>query len=129
MQVCKSCAEPLPRTLSIVRKRNAQVADVREVVDPYASAGGYIVVGGDFNQNPTATMATLGMYAGYGGYFDDVDRSGSCNDTLYNEPTHSLGKIDYTFVDHTRFSCYGGVVTRSDVSDHKPLRGAATLNY
>lgn len=111
--------------------QNAQVVDVQRIVNPYATGAGYIAVGGDFNQEPYGETETLDMYHGYGGYFDDVDRRYSCNDASYNQPTFPPDntKIDYTFVDHTRFSCYGGVVTSTSVSDHLPLRGAADLSY
>jgi endonuclease/exonuclease/phosphatase family metal-dependent hydrolase len=109
--------------------RNDQVRDVQRIVNPYASGSGFIAVGGDFNQTPATGNETLDMYSGYGGYFDDVDRSGSCNDAMFNQATLGTLKYDYDFVDHTRFSCYGGVVITSSVSDHRPLRGAAELNY
>lgn len=109
--------------------RVAQVGDVRAIVDPYALGSGFIAVGGDFNERPELTNATLGMYASYGGYFNEVDRAGSCNDSLYNEFTHSLGKIDYTFIDGSRFFCWGGTTRFSSVSDHRFVRGAASLNY
>ena len=48
---------------------------------------------------------------------------------MFNQATLGTLKYDYDFVDHTRFSCYGGVVITSSVSDHCPLRGAAELNY
>ncbi len=109
--------------------RDDQIRDVQAIVNPYASGAGYIAVGGDFNEEPNQGTTVLSMYAGYGGYFDDVDRHGSCNDAVWNQGTAGNRKIDYTFVNHTRFSCYGGVVTTTSVSDHRPLRGAADLNY
>jgi endonuclease/exonuclease/phosphatase family metal-dependent hydrolase len=114
--------------------QNQQVDLVRSVVNPYAVApGGYIVVAGDFNQTPSSGTSTLKMYTGYGGYFTEVDRVGGCNDSVYNERTTWSGiypvKYDYIFIGANRFSCHWGDATSSQVSDHSPLRGQATMTW
>jgi endonuclease/exonuclease/phosphatase family metal-dependent hydrolase len=113
--------------------QNQQIDLVRSTVNPYAVApGGYVIVGGDFNQTPS-TSAIQRMYTGYGGYFNEVDRAGGCNDSVSNERTTWSGifpvKYDYIFVAASRFTCHWGDATSSSVSDHSPLRGEATMTW
>lgn len=94
-----------------------QITDVANYLNPRASSGTAIVLGGDFN----ATPAQLGqIYASGSGQFREVDDP-------QNESTHSSGKIDYIFVNQQRFYNLTGDATTSSFSDHSPLRGTATV--
>lgn len=93
-----------------------QLAAVTEIQNARADAGNVVIFGGDLN----ATPGLLKEITGPEGRFRDVDHADL-------SPTLNRRKIDYIFLDKTHFSRLSGRVTNSAVSDHRLLRGHATL--
>lgn len=93
-----------------------QITELVRIQNERASKGAPVVFGGDFN----ATPDQLTEIGGPGGRFQDVDHA-------HNEPTFKREKIDYIFLGTERFASLSGDVTGSSFSDHRPLKGSATL--
>lgn len=93
-----------------------QMTAVAEIQNARAGAGNVVVFGGDFNVTPDLVKEIIGPV----GRFAEVDQAGL-------SPTLNRRKIDYIFLDNAHFSRLSGRVTNSAVSDHRLLRGWATL--
>lgn len=105
-----------------------QVVEVARLANVWISEGDAVVVGGDFNLQPDQlwSLSTVegsdgDAVAAFLNEFMDVDVS--------ETPTHDEGKIDYIFLPRSYYSNIFGFPTSSDDSDHKPLRGWATLGF
>jgi endonuclease/exonuclease/phosphatase family metal-dependent hydrolase len=106
--------------------RRAQIALAARRVGTYR---GPVVLMGDFNARPTATVLSP-LYSrqhGGGGYgdFDEVAQGpGTCR---CGERTHDSGaKYDYIFVTRQDFGVVDAVVARSRFSDHRALEARVT---
>lgn len=93
-----------------------QLAELARIQTDRAAAGGVVIFGGDFNTTPDQ----LESFAGPEGVFVDVDQTRPA-------PTFGRRKIDYILVDAAHFSGMSASVAKSAVSDHRLLRGRATL--
>jgi endonuclease/exonuclease/phosphatase family metal-dependent hydrolase len=93
-----------------------QITMLAEVQNAKAAAGNVVIFGGDFN----ATPGQLKEITGPKGMFRDVGHANSA-------PTFARRKIDYILLDTTHFSRLSATVTKSAVSDHRLLKGRATL--
>lgn len=108
-------------------QKSEQIVEVRQHVNNYHSNGRPVILTGDFNVTPDH-WALDGFYkegyygSGATGHFREVDSPG-CR--LCADATHSAGKIDYIWLNSTKWQDVGGEETSSEHSDHKPLRGWA----
>ena len=93
-----------------------QMTAVAEIQKARAAAGNVVIFGGDFNVTPDLVRGIIGP----GGQFGEVDQADL-------SPTLNRRKIDYIFLDKVHFSRLSGRVTKSAVSDHRLLKGRATL--
>jgi endonuclease/exonuclease/phosphatase family metal-dependent hydrolase len=93
-----------------------QIAELVRLQNERAEAGSAVIFGGDLNARPEQLLE-LGLP---GAHFQEVDHA-------RNAPTFRRKKIDYIFLDRRYFSDLSGLVTRSKFSDHRPLKGRATL--
>ncbi|MEX0790213.1 MAG: endonuclease/exonuclease/phosphatase family protein, partial [Actinomycetota bacterium] len=93
-----------------------QISELARIQNERAAAGNVVIFGGDFN----ATPDQLKEITGEGGRFLDVDHTG-------HAATFSKHKIDYILLDTGHFSRLSASVTKSGVSDHRLLKGRATL--
>lgn len=93
-----------------------QMSALTEIQNARAGAGNVVIFGGDFNVTP----GILKEITGPGGLFQEVDHAGL-------SPTLNRRKIDYILLDNAHFSRLSGRVTHSPVSDHRLLKGRATL--
>ncbi len=93
-----------------------QISELARVQNERAAAGNVVIFGGDFN----ATPDQLGEITGADGQFIEVDRA-------HHTATFSRHKIDYILLDRAHFSQLSASVTGSEVSDHRLLKGRATL--
>lgn len=115
VQAWVSATHLAPRVKDLEYNRR-QVTEVARIHHDRLAAGQPVVFGGDFN----ATPGDLAEIRGPGRGFRDVDHAG-------NGPTFKRDKIDYIFLDRGHFTDPTGEVTRSSFSDHRPLKGSATL--
>jgi endonuclease/exonuclease/phosphatase family metal-dependent hydrolase len=115
VEVSVSAVHLVPRGSNEYYNR-LQITEVIRLQTERAAAGGAVVFGGDLNARPEE-LRQLGLP---GSLFQDVDHA-------RNAPTFGRKKIDYIFLDRRYFSNLSGVVTRSKFSDHRPLKGRATL--
>lgn len=104
-----------------------QIDRVAEIVNERARSGTAVVLGGDFNEKPDRsengrgpTLLRAITDEAVGGMFDEVDRAD-------NERTLGGSKVDHIFFSANRFCCFDGQPTDPVVSDHRLLRGTATL--
>lgn len=104
-----------------------QIDRVAEIVNERARSGTAVVLGGDFNEKPdrsengrSTTLLRPITDEAVGGMFDEVDRAD-------NERTLGGSKVDHIFFSTNRFCCFDGQPTDPVVSDHRLLRGTATL--
>ncbi|CAN5822776.1 hypothetical protein BH23ACT12_BH23ACT12_02480 [soil metagenome] len=93
-----------------------QIAELARIQNQRAAAGNVVIFGGDFN----ATPDRLNQITGADGRFRDVDHAGNAA-TLFRR------KIDYILLDTRHFSRLSAAVTNSKLSDHRLLKGRATL--
>jgi endonuclease/exonuclease/phosphatase family metal-dependent hydrolase len=93
-----------------------QITEVARIHNARAGSGNVVVLAGDFNATPQQVAEVI-LPAGH---FQDVDYAD-------NEPTFSTRKIDYVFLNVESFHGLTGDATRSNYSDHRPLRGQAIL--
>lgn len=93
-----------------------QTLELLRIQEELASTGAAVVFGGDMNARP-GELRELGLP---GERFLEVDQ----DDNAHSFPRK---KIDYIFLDRRHFSDPSGWVTRSKFSDHRPLKGTATL--
>lgn len=93
-----------------------QITALAEVQNAKAAAGNVVIFGGDFNATPGQLKEIMGPK----GMFRDVDQGGP-------KPTFARRKIDYILLDTAHFSRLSASVTKSAVSDHRLLKGLATL--
>ncbi|HEX2053524.1 MAG TPA: endonuclease/exonuclease/phosphatase family protein [Actinomycetota bacterium] len=93
-----------------------QITELARIQNERAEGGNIVVFGGDFNATPDQVRE---IYAPTG-RFAEVDSAD-------NEPTFKTYKIDYIFLGVPRFANLTGDATSSSWSDHRPLRGSATL--
>lgn len=93
-----------------------QMAAVAEIQKARADAGNVVVFGGDFNVTPDLIKGIVGPE----GRFGEVDQADLA-------PTLNRRKIDHIFLDKAHFSRLSARVTKSAVSDHRLMRGWATL--
>lgn len=110
-----SASHLAPRDRDEVYNR-LQIAELIRLQNERAEAGSAVIFGGDLNARPEQ-LRELGLP---GSLFQDVDHA-------RNAPTFGRKKIDYIFLDRRYFSDLSGLVTRSKFSDHRPLKGRATL--
>ncbi|HVL50581.1 MAG TPA: endonuclease/exonuclease/phosphatase family protein [Actinomycetota bacterium] len=104
-----------PRTKDELYNR-LQIAELASIQNQRALEGNVVVFGGDLNAAPSH-LQELYQPAGR---FREVDYP-------RNRATYSIHKIDFIFLNVESFFGLSGKVTRSRWSDHRPLRGAATL--
>ena len=93
-----------------------QISEVARIHNACADAGHCVVLAGDLNGSPRQ-LSEITLPAGH---FQDVDYAD-------NEPTYSTWKSDYILLNTESFHSLSGDATRSIYSDHRPLRGQATL--
>lgn len=93
-----------------------QISELAQIQNERAAAGNVVIFGGDFN----ATPDQLKEITAADGQFLDVDHARQA-------ATFSKHKIDYILLDRGHFSHLSASVTRSEVSDHRLLKGRATL--
>ncbi|MFN2502639.1 MAG: endonuclease/exonuclease/phosphatase family protein [Acidimicrobiales bacterium] len=125
-----------------------QAVEVARLANSWRSQGHAVVIGGDFNATPEgldehAENDSTGELKKFLETFSDVDPTtapgnpeyppvgrgqGTQNVSIGGKIPFSAGKkIDYIFLSKDHFSDIDGGPTSSKVSDHKPLRGKATL--
>ncbi len=104
-----------PRSKDQVCNR-LQISEVARIQNEKASAGNIVVFGGDFNATPDQLQE---IYVP-GGRFQEVDY-------VDNEATYSTRKIDFIFLNVQKFSGLSGQTATSRFSDHRSLKGQATL--
>jgi len=93
-----------------------QVAELASIQNRRALEGNVVVFGGDLNAAPAHVREAYQP----AGRFREVDYP-------RNRATYSIHKIDFIFLNVESFFGLSGKVTRSRWSDHRPLRGTATL--
>jgi endonuclease/exonuclease/phosphatase family metal-dependent hydrolase len=121
----------------------AEAAEVAGALNPYVTAGIPVVVAGDFNLEPDDDgLDALYSHSGGHGLFREVDETdrfycteaqlteSACQDgepTFASIPILNEKKLDYVFISKDHFVDPRGDATNSDLSDHEPLRGQASL--
>lgn len=93
-----------------------QITEVARIHNERAFLGNVVVLGGDFNAIPDQLHEIYPP----AGRFQEIDHP-------ENEATYSTRKIDYIFLNVEKFSGLWGDATSSRWSDHRPLKGSATL--
>lgn len=94
-----------------------QLAELARIQADRAATGKVVIFGGDFNATPDC----LERFTGPEGAFVDVD---------HERPAATCGrrKIDYILVDAAHFCGLSASTVKTSVSDHRLLRGRATLD-
>ncbi len=93
-----------------------QITEVSRIHNARAALGNVVAFGGDFNATPDQLQE---IYVP-GGRFQEIDHAD-------NEATYSRRKIDFIFLNVEKFSGLAGETTTSKFSDHRHLKGQATL--
>jgi endonuclease/exonuclease/phosphatase family metal-dependent hydrolase len=132
-QAGKKCKDDKEECDCQESKRNCnrdQLFEVARLANSWVADGQAVVIGGDFNDTPEEMSVlededTSGGLTTFRQQFVDVDDQA--------RPTHDDSffrrgkKLDYIFLSRDHFSDISGFPTDSKVSDHKLLRGMATL--
>lgn len=111
-----------------------QIQNAVGYVNTYGN-GMPVVFAGDFNVAPTGAALDLVYKTGGGasGRFEEIDECGGANPrrtdlATCNYPTHDPNvKLDYIFLKQAYFKGYSSLVQTVAGSDHKLLRGQATI--
>lgn len=112
-----------PHTVSDERNRNYQINQVAAHTKKLWD-GNKVVVGGDFNAEPTSTDMDAMYHRSYSIAGRGIFREADGDD---NAPTRGDAKIDYLFLSRLDFKKSRGIVTDAKRSDHRLLWGWATL--
>lgn len=114
-------------------KKDDQIREVKEYVEPLANDGKRVVLMGDFNVEPSSEKLDRLYHdtifgGGAHGVFEEVDQgSPACR---CGAATHDRGKIDYTWVNNRDWDVLDGSVhNATTASDHHILRGRIRVNH